>query len=837
MSDAAPPDLPGLSSQGMGLQALLAERDWVRRLSARLVGDPHEAEDLAQEALTIALERPPRAAESPRGWLGSVVRNLVRQDRRRPRLREGTDAAPAESTDEVVERAELHQLVVREVLAVPEPYRRTLLLRYFEGLTPRAIAAREGVPTATVTSRLTRAHALMRERLERVDRSGRRGLALLTPLLRPLDAAPSAALPAVLLMSAKLKTAAAVSLVVVAALGAQRLARDPEPGTTPTLPVADAGDDTEALDDVASEGSVRASSRVPAPDADAAETAATVDVAQKAGPPPALTGMVLDVDGTPKESASVGFGRSYALGVIQLGGSPYEDAPVAVTGPDGRFAFAAVPDGARFVCADAEAAAPSEPGAFEPGDDLVLRLRRGGRIHGVVLRKDGSVAPDRRIRLMESSARVAGATARRMLYARTDETGAFDAPHLAPTSWGLVTYPDAEELKELGGRDVEHMSQATVVLEDGAEEYVALGASSPDAVVVRGTVTLGGAPAPRGLMQWMAECDDPMASQQTTQVDADGSYEIELPTPGAWWMRVMGSSGHGEFLLEVPAAPEFTYDIALPEGQMSGRVVDAEGAALEGVDVSHVLVEGRGHRSPLRMADDRRATDADGAFEFTGLTPGTYRVGAEHADLGIAASVLVEVGDGTPAGEVVLTLRAGTRVRGSVVDADGAPVRYAPIWVYAEDGALVNPISRTATSNDGTFKTRPLPPGRYGILTRVERTQASALDVVVGDAAPDPIALQLAPGALIVAELVHDGAPVRSHVRVRDREGRLYSGLRAARDPWSWQVYPNDSKRRHVGPLPPGTYEVTASVAGLGSVTETITLSDGDQRELRLVLD
>ena len=209
-------------------------------------------------------------------------------------------------------------------------------------------------------------------------------------------------------MSAKLKTAAAVSLVVVAALGAQRLARDPEPGATPALPVTDAGDDTEALDDVASGGSVRASSRVPALDADAAEAATTVDVAPEAGPPPALTGLDLDVDGTPKESASVGFGRSYALGVIQLGGSPYEDAPVAVTGPDGRFAFDAVPDGARFVCADAEAAAPSEPGAFEPGDDLVLRLRRGGRIHGVVLRKDGSVAPDRKIRLMESSARVAG---------------------------------------------------------------------------------------------------------------------------------------------------------------------------------------------------------------------------------------------------------------------------------------------------------------------------------------------------------------------------------------------------------------------------------------------
>ena len=52
MTDPAPPTI----------QALLEQHEWVRRLARRLVGDPHEADDLAQEALAVALERPPQDA-------------------------------------------------------------------------------------------------------------------------------------------------------------------------------------------------------------------------------------------------------------------------------------------------------------------------------------------------------------------------------------------------------------------------------------------------------------------------------------------------------------------------------------------------------------------------------------------------------------------------------------------------------------------------------------------------------------------------------------------------------------------------------------------------------
>ena len=80
--------------------------------------------------------------------------------------------------------ADLHERIAREralvdlVMALDEPYHRTILLRYFEGLAPPAIAEREGVPVATVKTRLRRALEQLRERLD-AQHDGERGVWML----------------------------------------------------------------------------------------------------------------------------------------------------------------------------------------------------------------------------------------------------------------------------------------------------------------------------------------------------------------------------------------------------------------------------------------------------------------------------------------------------------------------------------------------------------------------------------------------------------------------------------------------------------------------------------
>ncbi|MCC6406782.1 MAG: sigma-70 family RNA polymerase sigma factor [Planctomycetes bacterium] len=158
------------------------ELAWTRRLARSLVRDGAAADDLAQDAWVAALQAPERV-ECSRGWFGGVLRNLARQarrahDRREARERAASASEATEPVDELVARAELQQRLVAAVLALEEPYRSTVLRRHFAGHATRRIAEELGVPPATVESRLTRAHALLRARLQR-ELGGAWSLALL----------------------------------------------------------------------------------------------------------------------------------------------------------------------------------------------------------------------------------------------------------------------------------------------------------------------------------------------------------------------------------------------------------------------------------------------------------------------------------------------------------------------------------------------------------------------------------------------------------------------------------------------------------------------------------
>ncbi len=73
--------------------------------------------------------------------------------------------------------------IVDEVLALDEPYRSAILLRFFENLPPRAIAQRLDVPVTTVQCRLTRGLRRLRARLDDSRGDHRSWIALIAPLL------------------------------------------------------------------------------------------------------------------------------------------------------------------------------------------------------------------------------------------------------------------------------------------------------------------------------------------------------------------------------------------------------------------------------------------------------------------------------------------------------------------------------------------------------------------------------------------------------------------------------------------------------------------------------
>ncbi len=189
--DALPGSLPTIES-------LLEHADWVRGLARTLVRDPDRADDVVQETWLSALESPPRDATNPRGWLGAIVRNAVRQRARSDERRSAREAAAARTeaqsdTADLVARAALQRELVGHVLALEEPYRTTVLLRFFEGLEAIAIAERDAIPLSTVRSRLQRALELLRRRLDAEHGDRRAWMAALLPLTSARGLAPATA--------------------------------------------------------------------------------------------------------------------------------------------------------------------------------------------------------------------------------------------------------------------------------------------------------------------------------------------------------------------------------------------------------------------------------------------------------------------------------------------------------------------------------------------------------------------------------------------------------------------------------------------------------------------
>lgn len=174
-------------------ETLLQHEPFVRELARRLVHDGQAADDVVQDTWVAVLTTDRRPVESMRGWLATIARRVAgrraRTERRRTRREQAVaDEAPAPSVTELVEREHARSTVVGAVLALPESYRDVVVLRWFEGLPPRDVARRLGVPVETVRTRHRRALEQLRATLDTQHGGDREAWRC---ALLPLAAAPS----------------------------------------------------------------------------------------------------------------------------------------------------------------------------------------------------------------------------------------------------------------------------------------------------------------------------------------------------------------------------------------------------------------------------------------------------------------------------------------------------------------------------------------------------------------------------------------------------------------------------------------------------------------------
>ncbi|MBT8493687.1 MAG: sigma-70 family RNA polymerase sigma factor [Deltaproteobacteria bacterium] len=232
-------------STGSELAAeLQAQSHWLRALARSLVGDAR-ADDLVQDTYAQALSHPPETDRPLRPWLRRVAINVARMgwrsdQRRRARELEAASlsAVAKVGANDAVARAELSRDLVDAVLALDEPYRQTVLLRFVDDLSAAEIARRQRIPAATVRSRLKRGLDHLRVELDRRHGDRSSWQRALLPLAVPTTAKGAALASGVLIVKLTVASIAAASIAALAIVAWP----DDDPPRAESLATVPAGD-------------------------------------------------------------------------------------------------------------------------------------------------------------------------------------------------------------------------------------------------------------------------------------------------------------------------------------------------------------------------------------------------------------------------------------------------------------------------------------------------------------------------------------------------------------------------------------------------------------------
>ncbi len=708
-----------LESQPASVELLLAHGGFVRRLAGALCRDDAQADDLAQDALVTALRRPPAADRPLEPWFATVVRNGARklfrgESRRGEREAAAAACAPSRTDDpaSAALRLDEQRVLVEEVARLDEPFRSTVLLRFFDGLSVADVAARAGVPPATVRTRTARALDRLRAALDR-RHGGRREpwLALLLPPDGRVAPPPRRRAP---------RVAAAVAGVALLVLLLAR-ALEPRPPAPPAPVTTTAGAHTDAAPAQPPHAPPAAAPRRHATSAAAAEGGAARDVEEVAIAAPAtaqaartVRGRVVDAVGAPVAGAAVQAVRAAAGAGAESAAAP---ASMAASADDGSFVLADAPAGALLLRGSRPGVGVGALGV-EPAEgdvaDLVLELRAGTRIFGRVTTADGT-SPSGALVLIERAtsgtrrmhAEGGGPTVGNLVWqpaaeVRPDADGNFEAT--VPWDYGAFRVQAREEGRLDAGPVTVRLSKERP--EERVDlEFAATGAlegrvvAAADGLPVAGAaVTVAGLhPLPLGYAG-----DAPVRAPARTVTDADGWFRIPLIASGAVLVTATAPGlGDGAARARVPG--EVRVELPVAGGSdLAGRVRTTDGAPAAHVEV---YAQGEGETHSFRF---RTVTAADGTFTLSGLDPGAWTLHAWRGRRNDAANVLpAAAGPFAPGTRgIEIRVETGRVLEGRVVDTGGRPVARAPVSALPEDAAAPRSGGSgfMTTADDGSFR-------------------------------------------------------------------------------------------------------------------------------------
>jgi RNA polymerase sigma factor (sigma-70 family) len=694
-----------MSSERAGLRPedLLEHLEWMQRLARALThGDAAEADDLTSDAVQVVLDKPPLLDGPVRPWLAGVLRNLARLRARSSARRRRRDAAggaadgAAPTPAELVERVETQRLVAGLVIGLAEPFRSTLLLRYYEGMSAAEVARRLGTPPGTVRWRLKQALDQLRSALDSAHGGKRdRWNALLLPMstststsvskstsdVHPLERARGQMIPArvkgAVFVSAKTKGLALAIITLMLAAGAAGI-RMFVGRTLPTSMAERPRSNTRApLGAVMRLGPSGAFLvAVEAPDPDGALR---------------IEGQVIDEQENPVSAA-----------VVAIDSNPPR---TAVTRPDGGFVFEKLMP--RLYRLEAHAgelfAGPVETRVSRGSEPIVLRARVGRKVRVEVRSgSDGSAVAGALVTLRSGI----------VWEDRTDAQGAVVFKGVGP-GW-LQLRAEAVGFAP---------SHRALTGQRGREETVEVRLSRGAPVGGR-VVTTSGAPL-AGALVWAALTSEPFPAldPRLDAVTTDRNGKWHMTALGAGTYRFEAShpdhaqSGTAPTTIDGKTSRD-DLDIKLEEGgAISGDVRSAEGRPLATAQVRAAVKGGVAWRLMRETF-----TDGDGRFRLRGLPRRAVDIVAMH-DEGSSPTLALDLGTGATEQHVTLTISVSGTIQGIVVDGAARPVSEAQVVAEPERRVDVTAmrdwdlrgIPSFISDADGRFRFGGLPRGEYRI--------------------------------------------------------------------------------------------------------------------------
>jgi len=647
---------------------LLAHDHRLRALARALVLDGASADDLAQETWLAALRRG-ADMRSASAWLGTVARRMAgrmqRGEARRARREEhGARPEGEPSTLEILAREEARARVVASLSTLDEPQRTTLVLRFIEGLTPKAVARRMGVPVETVRTRTRRALEELRARLDGEYGERGRWLAALVPLLRP-PARPFSAIPATLVTVGSL----VLATWWFAAATSKGNAR--------------ASDSRE-------EAVARLSQEIPTHKAPTSALGARVDLGTTPPTPPeALTSTFGELlvhvdwsDGTPAEGVVVR--------VLAGAENPELHVREGTTDAAGNARFAALAAGTARIGID-RVPGPERETTLVAGEltTYAHRLAAGFDVRGLVTDEDGEPIGGAQILLGHGAALLNGP-----FVARSASDGTFFLRELTQAFLGARAPGFQPSPLEARFAAPDATLDVHLRLARGAGEVrgrvVRFGSDEP---VPEAWVRIGES-APRG--EWR---DNEEVWGALVCSDAAGEFLAVGLRPGRHTVlaRAEGFGGErGEVEVSSDSVAELTLALP-PEAVLEGTVSDTLGNPLAGQRVRVGPEDG-----PFTAST---TSGADGSFRVGSLAIAQHVAWVEERGSGAARHEFVALPGRTETWNALLT--AGLEVTGRVLDERGEPRAGWMVRIEDETFVAVDADNAfTPTAADGSFRFR-----------------------------------------------------------------------------------------------------------------------------------